>query len=134
MSFFGRLAPMVLVLAVASAELTGVAGAGDQVTAQAGGVPAYSALPATPLPGNMGSVGFEALGLSEFGDYVGLAETGDLDSLDVVMSAQACENRPGGVCQTTPGATFPVSITANLYGWTKAPPPSRSERSSPLPP
>jgi len=75
---------------------------------------AYSSIPPT-LPGNVASAGFEALSLSEFGDYVGLAAVGPLDSVTVTLSSQACQFRPGGVCTTTPGAFFTHPITANLY-------------------
>src|SRR3954464_2432109 len=37
--------------------------------------PAFSAIPPV-LPGDVSSVGFEALGMSEFGDQVGLAPAG----------------------------------------------------------
>jgi hypothetical protein len=60
---------------------------------QGDGAAAYSATPSTPLPGNVTGVGFEATGTAEFGDYVGLATTDDLHSVEVVLSAHACQDR-----------------------------------------
>src|SRR5438445_593842 len=57
-------------------------------------ITAYSSIPTT-LPGSVASAGFEALGLSEFGDYVGLAHQGPLDSLTVTLVSGACQFRPG---------------------------------------
>jgi hypothetical protein len=97
---------------------TGVAYAGGAVRAgtarQDPPIVAYSSIPTT-LPGNVISAGFEALNLKEFGDYVGLAAAGPLESVTVTLSSQACQFRPGGVCTTTPGAFFTHPITANLY-------------------
>jgi hypothetical protein len=80
--------------------------------------PAYDSIPPT-LPGNVSGVGFEALAVSEFGDQVGLATTGRraLRAMRVVMTSGACQTRDPQTlrCVTTPGATFPVPITGNIY-------------------
>jgi hypothetical protein len=72
------------------------------------------------------SVAFEANGVVEFGDAVGLATGGDLQSLTVDFQSYGCSDSGhwnlGGAnaCVTTPGAsfTFPVNdsgITARIY-------------------
>jgi hypothetical protein len=93
--------------------------------------PMFNSIPAV-LPGNVSSIGFEATSTSEFGDLIQLEGTAgnpgvtrlsqDLP-VTVVMSSWACQsggaidtNPPAdGFCVTTPGATFSVPITLNIY-------------------
>jgi hypothetical protein len=81
--------------------------------------PAYSDVPAS-LPGNVYSIGFEATATSEFGDLIQLGGTerarADLPVM-VVMSSWACESDSwtGPACTSTPGKTFPATLTLTLY-------------------
>ena len=78
---------------------------------------AYSAIPAT-IPGNVASLGFEATATAEFGDEVGLASHATpLAKARVLMSSWACETGHWNdvTCTTTPGATFSVPVTFNVY-------------------
>jgi hypothetical protein len=79
----------------------------------------YSAIP-VPLPGNVPSLGFECCQTAEFGNHVQFVPgTGrNLATVTVVLSSQRCQNGqspPGGICTTTPGATFSEPVTINLY-------------------
>jgi hypothetical protein len=82
--------------------------------------PAFNSIP-SPLPGNVSSVGFEATGTSEFGDYIVLGGTQRSRAalpVTVVMSIWACQSDAtvGGACTTTPGATFAQPLTLKIYG------------------
>src|ERR1035437_2009324 len=79
--------------------------------------PVFNNIPAT-LPGNVGSVGFEATSTSEFGDLIELGPgTRASESLPVtvVMSIWACQSGGDSTCVTTPGATWPQALTLSLY-------------------
>src|SRR5437899_1269675 len=67
----------------------------------------YSAIPST-LAGNVSSDAFEATSTKEFGDLVGLTQTGYLNQARVVMSSWGCQSGAwfDATCATTPGATF----------------------------
>ena len=72
----------------------------------------------SPLPGNLPSEGFEAFGLKEFGDGITFAGTSrNLVNVTVTLSSFACQsgNWFSGNCSTTPGSTFSVPITFNIY-------------------
>jgi hypothetical protein len=81
--------------------------------------PAYSDVPGA-LTGNVASIGFEATATSEFGDLIQFGGTdrarADLP-VTVVMSSWACESDSwnGPACTTTPGKTFPATLTLTLY-------------------
>jgi hypothetical protein len=73
---------------------------------------------AAALPGNLPSYGPEAYSYNEWGGGVTFAGTArKLSTATVTMSSWACQS--GGVyegtCSTTPGATFDVPITFNVY-------------------
>jgi hypothetical protein len=71
-----------------------------------------------PLPGNLLSEGFEAYGRKEFGDGVTFAGTSrKLVNVNVTLSSFACQsgNWFSGNCSTTPGATFTLPMTFNIY-------------------
>ena len=96
--------------------------AGGASAAPAGGLPTsviYSSLVSSPLHGNMPSVGAEAYALNEFGNAVTFSagKSRSLSSVVVTMSSWGCESGhwTSGDCLTTPGATFSVPITFNLY-------------------
>lgn len=77
----------------------------------------YNAIPGN-VNGNVPSVGFQATQTTEFGDAVGLSgKNRTLNSMTVLFSSWACEDGAWetGDCATTPGATFPVDITFNVY-------------------
>jgi len=73
-----------------------------------------------PNPGNVPSVSFEATGTQEFGNQISLAGPARLlNSVVVQMSSWACESGSWtgtpSPCATTPGDTFSVPITLNIY-------------------
>lgn len=64
------------------------------------------------------SLGYQATGTWESGDYVRPTQPGVLSAIHVGMSSWACESGGWntGDCSTTAGATFSHPITLNLYG------------------
>lgn len=73
-----------------------------------------------PIPGNIASEGPEAYAYSQIGDGLMLAGPAGrtLDKVTVVMSSWACQsgNWYGPAdCVTSPGATFTLPITINIY-------------------
>lgn len=79
----------------------------------------YTAMPVDVLKcASMPSFAFEAQSTSEFGDEVGLSQTGTLSTLRVMFASYGCSVSGhwfSGDCVTTPGATFSHPITANIY-------------------
>lgn len=72
----------------------------------------------TPLPGNLPSQPFQAQQTSEFGNRVIMTKTAQtLSNVTVTMSSWGCQSGGWSTndCVTTPGATFSVPITLNLY-------------------
>jgi hypothetical protein len=70
------------------------------------------------LPSNLYSIGPEAYSYKEFGAQVQFAGTArKLSTATVTMSSWACEHGGWNThdCVTTPGATFNVPITFNVY-------------------
>jgi hypothetical protein len=85
----------------------------------------YSSVLASPLPGNLPSVGAEAYAFNEFGNEVRFSGTNRvLTNVIVEMSSWGCVTGHwySGDCSTPPGATFSEPITLNIYN-----PPSASE-------
>jgi hypothetical protein len=77
----------------------------------------YNSIP-SPLPGNLPSVGEEAYAFNEFGNQIkfgGTART--LDSVTLTLSSWACTSGHwyNDTCSTTPGATYPMPMTLNIY-------------------
>jgi hypothetical protein len=73
-----------------------------------------------PNPGNVPSVSFEATGTGEFGNQINLGGTARvLNNVVVQMSSWACQSGSWtgspSPCATTPGATFSVPITLNIF-------------------
>ena len=99
-----------LTLAIA-ASLTAAA------SASADGI-VFNSIP-KPLAGDTPSVGFEATGTSEFGGEVALAGTKrKARALVFILTSGACQFgnwQKSGHCETKPGASFPVDITARIY-------------------
>ena len=123
---------VVAVCAVVSAGLVGTAVVGpssaahgsafspDQTTINVSGDPSttsYSSL-VSPLPGSLPSVGVEPYYFDELGNEINLASPGTLSSAVVTMVSLACETGSwsNDTCVTTPGATYPVPVTFNIYG------------------
>lgn len=72
----------------------------------------------SPLPGNLPSVGAEAYAFNQFGDGITFAGTSRrLTTVTLTLSSWACQSGAwySGDCVTTPGATFNVPITFNIY-------------------
>jgi hypothetical protein len=89
---------------------TGASGGGSATSG-------YNAIPAS-VNGNVPSVGFQATQTTEFGDEVVLSgKNRTLNSMTVLFSSWACQTGAWETndCTTTPGATFPVDITFNVY-------------------
>ena len=124
---------VVAVCALVSAGLVGTALVGLSSAAHSSASPAgqttlnvdndpsetavYSSL-ISPLPGNIPSLGVEAYYFDELGNEVNLARSGTLSSVVVTMSSFACQTGSWNTdtCMTTtPGATYPVDITFNIY-------------------
>jgi len=105
-----------LILLAAFASVSALWLFGGAATASSGTVIYDSTV--SPLPGNMPSLGFEATSTSEFGDSITFAGTArTLQSVTVTMSSWGCESGGwnNGDCVTTPGTTFSVPITLNIY-------------------
>ena len=79
------------------------------------GTVVYSSIP-KPLKA-VASVGFEAYQGLQLGDGVNLTHTGKLQRVRYVLSSWGCQtgNWHSNNCVTTPGATFPVPFTINVY-------------------
>jgi hypothetical protein len=78
----------------------------------------YNSIP-SPIPPNVASEGPEAYAFSELGDGMALAGPSGrtLQKVTVVMSSWACTsgNWYTATCVTTPGATYTLPITLNVY-------------------
>jgi hypothetical protein len=97
------------------AAMTVVAVAFSSGALAAGGTTVYDAT-LSPLPGNLPSEAFQATQTGQFGDQVPLAGTARrLNSVTVTMSSWACQSGGGATCVTTPGSTFSMPITFNVY-------------------
>ncbi|HEV2741245.1 MAG TPA: hypothetical protein VGU66_21980 [Candidatus Elarobacter sp.] len=79
------------------------------------GTVVYSSIP-KPLKA-VASVGFEATTGLQLGDGVNLTHTGKLQRVRYVLSSWGCQSGHWNTnnCVTSPGATFPVPITINVY-------------------
>jgi len=77
----------------------------------------------SPLPDNVASYSYESWGVAEAGDGISFSTSGNqtLDNAKVVVSSWACQTGTAWAadntvpCVTTPGSTFAVPITLNLY-------------------
>ena len=84
--------------------------------ASASGPPLYNSAVAPASVGNLPSVGAEAYAFNELGNQVTLTDT-HLGKVTVMLSSWGCQtgNWYSGNCGTTPGSTFPMTITFNVY-------------------
>ena len=85
------------------------------------GTTIYSSIP-SPLPGNLPSVGGEAYAFNELGDAITFTGTDrSPKAATITMSSWGCQNGHWyasvipAPCVTTPGATFSLPITLNIY-------------------
>jgi len=81
------------------------------------GTPVYDST-ITPIPGSIPSYGAEAYAFNELGNEVTLASTlSPLSNVVVTMESWTCGNYLLGStpCITTPGTSYPESITLDLY-------------------
>jgi len=74
----------------------------------------------SPTPDNVPSLGYEATSVYQLGaEITPVSTTAPLSTVVVDMSSWACQSgswdNSDGTCTTTPGATFPASITFNIY-------------------
>ncbi len=77
----------------------------------------YTNIP-SPIAGNYPSLAFESTSTSEFGGQITLAGVDRTNpKVTVLMSSWGCESGSWNLnsCMTTPGTTFPETITLNLY-------------------
>jgi hypothetical protein len=102
--------------ACALATVAAVAGAATPVSASSKSSVLYNST-ISPLPANLPSLGFQATQTAEFGNQIKLTKAGQLGTVVVTMSSWGCQTGAwtDDDCVTTPGATFPVDITLNLY-------------------
>ncbi len=103
-----KLAASLMAVCGVLAALAATAGASSTVV--------YSNMP-SPKPGNVQSLAFQATSASEFGGQIQFAGTATNPKVTVGLSSWACQSGSAtdGSCVTTPGATFPVPITLNIY-------------------
>jgi hypothetical protein len=80
------------------------------------GTPIYDST-ITPTPPNVPSIGYEATSVYQLGaEITPVSSTAPLSTVVVDLSSWACETGSWqSGCTTTPGATFPASITFNIY-------------------
>ena len=75
----------------------------------------------SPIPANVPSLGYEATSVYQLGaEITPVSTTAPLSTVVVDMSSWACEagswdGTGPNACTTTPGATFPATITFNIY-------------------
>lgn len=111
-----------LLVAAITLLLTSTALASPSASSGGSAKAVYNAIP-SKVSGNVFSQGFECCQTNEFGDAVGLGGTArTLQSMTVLLSSFACEtghwDGNGGLCATTPGATFSVPLTFTIYDFT----------------
>jgi len=105
-----------LLFSIAAAAAV-VAAVGPAVYATDGGKVIYDST-VTPLPGNLPSVGAEAYSFTELGDQVTFADKArTLKEVTVTLSSWGCQAGSwfNANCSTSPGATFTLPITFNIY-------------------
>ncbi len=106
----------IISAAFALATIAAVAGVATPVSASTKASVLYNST-ISPLPGNLPSLGFQAVQTSEFGNQIKLTKAGQLGTVVVTMSSFACQTGSWNDddCMTTSGATFSEPITLNLY-------------------
>src|SRR5579863_4725380 len=115
---------LVLVAGLCTIALVGIATAPSVAARTHHGVavdPTVYDSTISPNPGNVPSQSFEATGTVELGNQIALSGSARvLDTVAVQMSSWACQSGSWtgspNACATTPGATFAVPITFNVFG------------------
>jgi hypothetical protein len=110
---------LLVAAAAAATALVGPAPGAQALTATV----AYDATRATPLPGNVASVGLQATQASELGDEITLADgtPRTLGAVTVTMSSWACQRGAWNTsdCSSDAGARFNIPITLTIYRQSK---------------
>ena len=113
-----RAAAMLVAVGVMLVGAAATSLSGPAAPARAAGTVIYDSIP-VPLAGDYPSVGFEAEQLNELGGVVTLSQSEDSLVQDVTFTytSSACEQGASelATCESTPGATFEVDITATIY-------------------
>jgi hypothetical protein len=105
-----------LLVSITAAAMA-VAAVGPAVYASKGGNVIYDST-VSPLPGNLPSEGPEAYSFTELGDEVTFADNArTLKQVTVTLSSWGCQAGSwfNANCSTSPGATFTLPITFNIY-------------------
>lgn len=120
-----RASLLVLILAIVAALAPATAFAQGPSPFGSNGYPFFPTGPqviydstVTPLPAALPSVGPEAYAFNEFGDEVSFAGSNrNLATVTVTLASGACEQGSGlnSSCSTTPGDTYSMPITFNIY-------------------
>lgn len=85
------------------------------ITQDAVGTPVYDSIVA-PTPPDTWSMSYGGTNLTQLGNAISLGSSPvALNNVVVALDSQACETGSGASCSTTPGATFPLPVTLNIY-------------------
>jgi hypothetical protein len=99
-----------------AAVITGIAITQANATPPPTPTVVYDSIPAGPLSSKFSSLGIQPNHELEFGDGVNLTQTGNVHTVSWILRSFGCESRLSATqCVTTPGATFSVPITTNIY-------------------
>ena len=112
-----KVARWVSLCALTAGSMTGLVALTTQSAGAATPGVLYNSIE-SPLPGNVVSQSFEATQTTELGDAITLAPgAGPLANVVVTMSSWGCQagSWTNDTCATTPGSSFSVPITLNLY-------------------
>jgi hypothetical protein len=113
-----RVARVLSAMAVAGLGLVAATGASASTT-NSGTSVIYNSVVASPIPGNLPSLGAEAYAFNELGNEVTFAAGTNrhLSNVVVEMSSWACQSGAwySADCVSAPGATFDEPVTLNIY-------------------
>ncbi len=85
------------------------------ITQDAVGTPVYDSIVA-PTPPDTWGQSYGGTNLTQLGNAISLGSNPvALNNVVVALDSQACETGSGVSCSTTPGATFPLPVTLNIY-------------------
>ncbi|HUY56502.1 MAG TPA: hypothetical protein VMV12_01550 [Candidatus Micrarchaeaceae archaeon] len=109
----------LLAVALSGISIAAVSAAGSSADTHQTSSVLYSSLvspySATNPPNEWWSLSFGGTNATQFGAKINLASPSRLSGATVMLDSQACESGSGASCSTTPGATFSVPITFNIY-------------------
>lgn len=118
---FIPLARITTVVALSSIGFTGISTGLAAADAGGGGHVLYSSVVTDPTVNNLPSYGAEAYAFNEFGNEITLGRSNGkgatTNSAVLQLSSWACQSGSWnlGGCTTTPGATYSMPITLNIY-------------------